>query len=199
MIWRPRQFTRTQLEERRLEAGRLLQAGHLSHAAIARQMGVSRMAVSTWAKQLRRSQGNLESLRNRPAPGRPPRLTGGQWQFLLQLLGRGALQAGFDTERWTLRRIRALILVEFRVEYHAHYLARRLKALGWSPQHPAVYARERDDALVHAWLRQDWPRIKKRLAAEAQPSCSSMRPASRVARRPPPPGRPSATRRSCGV
>ena len=148
MIWRPRQFTRTQLEERRLEAGRLWQAGHLSHAAIARQMGVSRMAVSTWAKPLRRGQGNLESLRNRPAPGRPPRLTGGQWQFLLQLLGRGALQAGFDTDRWTLRRIRALILVECRVEYHAHYLARRLKALGWSPQHPAVCARERDDALV---------------------------------------------------
>jgi predicted transcriptional regulator len=50
MIWRPRQRTRTQLEERRLAAEQLLQAGHLSHAAIARQMGVSPTAVSTWAK-----------------------------------------------------------------------------------------------------------------------------------------------------
>jgi predicted transcriptional regulator len=50
MMWRPQQFTRTQLEERRLGDGRLLQAGHLSHTAIARQMGVSRTAVSTWAK-----------------------------------------------------------------------------------------------------------------------------------------------------
>src|SRR5918997_5683903 len=175
MIWRPRQFTRTQLEERRLEAGQLLQAGHLSHPAIARQMGVSRTAVSTWAKQLRRGEGNLESLRNRPASGRPPRLTGGQWQSLLQRLAQGALQAGFDADRWTLRRVHALILVEFGVEYHAHYLARRLKALGWSPQHPAVYARERDDALVHAWLTRDWARIKKRLAAEMRSSGLSMR------------------------
>jgi transposase len=36
--------------------------------------------------------------------------------------------------------------------YPAHYLARRLKALGWSTQQPAVYARERDNALVRAWL-----------------------------------------------
>ena len=188
MIWRPRHLTRTQLEERRLAAGRLLQAGHLSHAAIARQMSVSRTAVSKWAKQLRRSQGDLESLRNRPAPGRPSRLTMSQWQYLLQVLGRGALQAGFDTDRWTLRRIRALILVEFHVEYHAHYLARRLNALGWSPQHPAVYARERDDALVRAWLMHDWPRINKRLAAEARQLSLSMRPAFPFAPRQAPPG-----------
>jgi transposase len=58
-----------------------------------------------------------------------------------------------------------LIVVEFGVHYHAHYLARRLKALGWSPQEPAVYARERDEALVRAWLTRDWRRIKKRPAA----------------------------------
>jgi hypothetical protein len=41
--------------------------------------------------------------------------------------------------------------------------------LGWSPQQPAVYARERDDALVKAWRIRDWPRIKKRRAVEGQP------------------------------
>jgi transposase len=70
-------------------------------------------------------------------------------------------KAGFETDRWTLLRIRAVILVAFGVRYHAHYLARRLKALGWSSQHPAVYARERDDALVQTWLTHDWPRMKK--------------------------------------
>ena len=199
MTWRPQHLTRTQLEERRLEAGRLLQAGQLSHAAIARQVGVSRAAVSTWAKQLRHSLGDLRSLQNRPVPGRPPRLTTAQWQHLLEVMSRGALQAGFDTERWTLRRIRALILVECGVEYHAHYLSRRLKALGWSPQHPAVYARERDEALVQAWLAHDWPRIKKRLAAEARKSSSSMRPAFRVAPRRAPPGPQGGRRPSCGA
>jgi transposase len=54
-----------------------------------------------------------------------------------------------------------VILVHFGVDYHGHYVARRLKALGWSPQQPAPYARERNDALIRAWLTHDWPRIKK--------------------------------------
>jgi transposase len=131
MIWKPRQLTCSQLEERRLDAGRLLQAGHLSHAAIARQMGVSRTAVITWAKQLRPRQGDLRSLKSKSVVEGPPRLTTDQWQHLLQVLSREALQVGFDTDRWTLRRIRALILVEFGIEYQSYYLACRLKALGW--------------------------------------------------------------------
>ena len=166
MIWRPRSLTRTQREERRLEAARLLQAGQLSQAEIARRIGVSRMAVSQWAKHLRQHQDDLASLKRRPMPGRPPRLTAAQWQHIRQRLTQGALRAGFETERWTLQRIRALIVVECGVHYHAHYLARRLKALGWSPQGPAVYARERDEALVQAWLTHDWPRIKKKLAVK---------------------------------
>src|SRR5918997_1437042 len=178
MMWRPRQLTRSQREERRLEAGRLLQAGQLSYADIARRLGVSRMAVSKWARQLHQHQGNLTSLHTRPIPGRPAHLSVGQWQRVLAVLQQGALQAGFDPDRWTLLRIRAVILVAFGVRYHAHYLARRLKALGWSAQQPAVYARERDDALVQAWLTHDWPRMKKRLAANRRRSCASMRPAS---------------------
>lgn len=165
MIWRPHHLTRVQREERRLEAGRLLQADQHSQADIARQLGVSRMTVSRWAKRLAQHQGDVGGLKNRGIPGRPPRLTATQWHQVLALLKHGALKAGFDTDRWTLRRVRALILVEFGVDYHAHYVARRLKALGWSPQHPALYAKERNDELVQAWLRRDWPRIKKRLAA----------------------------------
>ena len=110
----------------------------------------------------------MTSLQTRPIPGRPARLSMEQWQRVLAVLQQGALQAGFDTDRWTLLRIRAVILVAFGVRYHAHYLARRLKALGWSPQQPALYARERDEALVRAWLTHDWPRLKKRLAASRQ-------------------------------
>jgi transposase len=130
----------------------------------------------------------MTSLHTRPIPGRPARLSIEQWQCVLAALKDGALKAGFDTDRWTLLRIRAVILVTFGVRYHAHYLARRLKALGWSAQQPAVYARERDDALVQAWLTRDWPLIKKRLAAEARKTSSSMKLAFRFAPRPARPG-----------
>ena len=168
MIWRPNHLTRAQREERRLEAGRLLQTGQVSQAEIARRLGVSRMTVSRWAKRLAQYQGGIRGLKNRGVPGRPPRLTAAQWSQVLEWLQHGALRAGFDTDRWTLRRVRALILVEFGVDYHAHYIARRLKALGWSPQRPAVYAKERNDELVRAWLRHDWSRIKKRLVAQGR-------------------------------
>jgi transposase len=162
MIWCPRHLTRSQREERRLAAGRLLQAGQLSHADIARRLGVSRMAVSKWAQQLRQHQGDMASLHAWLIPGRPAHLNAEQWQRVLAVLQEGALKAGFETDRWTLLRICAVVLVTFGVRYHAHYLARRLRALGWSPQQPAVYARERDDALVRAWLMHDWPQIKKK-------------------------------------
>ncbi len=111
MIWRPRHLTRRQREARRLEAGRRLQAGHLSQADIARRLGVSRMAISQWARPLRQHQGEMTSLHTRPLPGRPARLSAEPWPCVLAVLTEGAPQAGFDTERWTLRRSRAVMVV----------------------------------------------------------------------------------------
>ena len=164
-MWRPRKLTPEQLEERRLAAGRLLRAGRLSQAEIARRLGVSPAAVSQWAKQLHDGPRGLAALRRHPKPGRPPRLRPSQWQQLLGILARGAKRSGFETERWTLPRVRAVIERRFGVTYHVDYLSTRLRDLGWSAQVPAVRAAERDEELIRAWLDRDWPRIKKRLAA----------------------------------
>src|SRR3954462_4184639 len=96
-MWRPRKLTPEQLEERRLEAGRLLRAGRLSQAEIARRLDVSRTAVSQWAKRLREGSHRAAGLKRRPKPGRPARLTPRQWQQLLKVLARGAINAGFET------------------------------------------------------------------------------------------------------
>ena len=55
MVWRPRRLTRERMEERRVAAGRLLRAGRLSQAEVAREVGVSRASVA------------------RPSPHLPPR------------------------------------------------------------------------------------------------------------------------------
>jgi transposase len=106
-------------------------------------------------------------LRRQPKPGRPPRLTPSQWQELLAILARGAKRSGFETERWTLPRVRAVIERHFAMTYHVDYLSTRLKDLGWTAQVPAVWAAERDEELIRGWLDWDWPRIKKRLAEGA--------------------------------
>src|SRR5438046_3229166 len=130
MEWKPSQLTRAQMEERRQRGGHLLQAGKLSQAEIARLVGVSRATVSDWAKQIH--PGGLRQLRLRTASGRPAKLTRVQHRERLRQLKRGALLAGFDTDRWTLRRIQQLIERLFGVRYHPNYLNRLLKPLGWS-------------------------------------------------------------------
>ena len=164
----PTKLTREQMEERRREGARLLRQGKVSQGTVARQLGVSRMSVSRWDKQL--AMGGLRALHRRSAPGRPPRLSEAQSQRLLRQLQRGAQKAGFPTEQWTLARIQQLMQREFKVTYHVGYLCRWLEAHGWSVQHPIARAAERDEEMIRAWLLQDWPRIKKS-AAVARRHC----------------------------
>jgi transposase len=110
------------------------------------------MAVSKWAKRLREEPHGSAELKQRAKPGRPARLAPRQWQELLDVLARGAIASGFETERWTLPRVRALIQRRFGVSYRANDLSVRLRDLGWAPQVPAVRARERDEELIRGVL-----------------------------------------------
>ena len=159
MTWEPSYLTREQMEERRLAGGRLLKAGKLTQAEIARQLGVSRATISDWAKKVE-AEG-MRGLRKRTAKGGSSKLTKEQKQRLKRLLDRGAVSNGFSTDRWTLERVRQLIQRAFKVSYHRNYLNRLLRQLGFSPQKPLPQAVEQEKALVEAWLQQDWPRIKK--------------------------------------
>jgi putative transposase len=121
----------------------------------------------------------VRGLRRRPKTGRPPKLRAAEWRRLATLLRRGSVACGYDTEQWTLKRVAHLIRREFGVRYHARYLERPLRALGFRPQRPAVQAKERDDALVAAWVKHDWEAIKKRLAARGGSLPSWMRRVTR--------------------
>jgi transposase len=196
MVWQPKRWTAAQLEERRVAAAHLLRAGKLSQAEVARRLGVSEAAVTYW-KQRWEAQG-LRGLRRRSSPGRPSRLSEAQWRQLLRHLRRGAVAAGFDTERWTQRRIAAVVERTFGVRYHFRSLGRALRARGWSPQRPIPQARERDEALVAAWLKRDWPRIKRGLAAQGARLPSWTRRVTRFGPASAPLGRRLGTRPSCG-
>jgi len=154
---------REQLEERRLAGGRLLKAGKLSQAEIARQLGVSRATVSAWAKTVEAK--GIRGLRKRKAAGSQSKLNSAQKQKLKYMLDRGALANGFPTDRWTLARVQQLIQQKFEISYHPNYLNRLLRKMGFSPQKPLAQAIEQEKELVQAWMQRDWPRIKKVAAA----------------------------------
>jgi putative transposase len=187
-VWRPTHLTLDQMEERRLAAAVLLRQGQLSQAQIARHLGVSRASVSRWAATL--AQEGPRGLEARPIPGRTPRLDETAWARLGRLLDRGAMAAGFASERWTLERIAALIKREFGVPYHPRYLERPLKAHGFSVQRPATRAKERDELVIAVWPKREWVALKKRRSGSTARLSSGTRPgtASAPSRARPGPG-----------
>lgn len=151
------------MAERRAEGVRLLEAGEMLQAEIARDLGVTEAAVSKWKKQL--VEEGPQALRARKATGRPPKLDDVAKAKLVKKLEEGAMAAGFPTEQWTQARVKQLIKREFDVVYHQNYISRLLDDLGWSVQKVDPRAIEQDEELVRAWLSRDLPRIKKSAAA----------------------------------
>lgn len=147
-----------ELEVRRRLAGKLLLAGK-GIREVARLVGASPSAVHGWKRVLERE--GLEGLKAKPHPGPRPRLTPEQKQRLKEILLEGPQAAGFTTELWTLARVAQVIEHTFGVKYHPGHVWRLLRELNFTPQKPERRARERDEAAVEQWRREDWPRIKK--------------------------------------
>jgi transposase len=146
-------------EDRRFQALALYRKG-VSQADIARQLRVSRAAVCKWLK--RATKKGRASLRSKPRPGRPPKLTDRQRHSLVKLLALGAERAGYTTQLWTAERIQRLVLERFGARYHVNHVPKLLRQCGWSYQRPTGRAVERDEVEVQRWVRREWPRIKKK-------------------------------------
>ena len=148
-----------ELERRRERALELLEEG-LAPVEVAKRVGVDRRSVRRWKAAYR--QGGKRALKAQPAPGRPLKLSIADREQLEQILIKGPRAAGYSNELWTCRRVAEVILDRFSIEYHVAHVARLLHALGWSPQKPQRRAVERSEEKIQNWVKQDWPRIKKK-------------------------------------
>lgn len=158
------------IEARRLAGARMLKR-KMSQSDIARELGVSRQTVHIWAKQLAEANGAVGKLRAKTL-GRPKRLDAEQLEALSRMLVAGALQAGFPTELWTIKRVRALIAREFGVQYSMSGGWELLRNLGFSPQKPEKRATQRDEGGILQWKRKTWPALKKKRSESSGPSSS---------------------------
>jgi len=147
------------LERRRFRAARLLQRG-LKPAEVARRLGVHRQSVGRWQQQFERE--GLAGLKKAGRAGRPPKLTADQLLHLEAELVRGPRAWGYTTELGTTQRVADLIQRRFGVRYHRDHVGRVLAQMEWSCQRPAGRAKERNEARIRRWKRQEWPRIKKK-------------------------------------
>jgi transposase len=152
----------------------LLQDG-MTQEAVAERLHVSRSSVKRWKKAFQ--QGGLAALVPKPRQPTGRRLSSSQAEQLRAILLAGPLVAGFSTDLWTCPRVAEVVRREFGISYHPDHLGRILHDLGFSPQKPQRRARERDEAAIERWRRDDWPRIKKRDAAGKLPLSCSTKPA----------------------
>ena len=82
---------------------------------------------------------------------------------LERLLLQGAQAHGWSNDLWTATRVAEIIRRHFNIDYHVEHVRHILKdRLGWSSQRPEQKARERNEAEIERWEKEDLPRIKKR-------------------------------------
>ena len=148
------------IEARRIEGARMLKR-KVAQADVARELDVSRQAVSVSARQLAEVNGAVGKLKAKTL-GRPKRLDASQCEALSRTLMAGALQAGFATEPWTVKRERAWVAREFGVEYSNTGCWELLRSVGFSPQKPEKRATQRNEEAIVDWKRKTWPGLKKK-------------------------------------
>lgn len=149
-----------ELERRRRRAVALVQEGR-GIREVARMVGASPGTVVRWRDAFR-ARGEA-GLRSTPRDGAKLRkLSLKQRERLVRLLLKGPLAHGYRTDLWTLRRVGEVIEQHFRVHYHPGHVWKILRQLDWTAQKPERRARERDEAAIERWRKEDWPRIKKR-------------------------------------
>lgn len=164
-----------ELEARRRRAAEYFQE-RMPLQEIADRFGVSLSSVKRWKAAWQ--TGRVDALAAKPHPPRACKLSEKQKLKLVKLLLAGPVAAGFRTDLWTCARVAELVRKQFGVKYHPDHLGRILHDLGFSPQKPRQVAREQDAQAVERWRKEDWPRIKKKPDAAAQPLFLSMKPAS---------------------
>jgi transposase len=167
--------TAQMLEQVRLLAMLRLADGW-SQQEVAQFLGVSVRTVRRWRRRFRR-EGEA-GLAPKPGRGRPPKLSDAQAEQVLSWVERSPCEFGFATERWTAPRLGCVIEQSFGVHLNHRYLNDWLRRRGVTPQMPQRQPRERDQALIDAWVARQWPRIKKRPATCGRPSVLRTKPGS---------------------
>lgn len=139
---------------------------------VAAALRVTERSVERWRRAW--VSGGVPALRSR-GPAARCRLEEDQLVRLDTELERGPTAHGWADQRWTLSRIRELIVGLFG-EYTLPGVWMVLRRRGWSCQTPARRAVERDDGAVEVWKKEVWPRVKGSPRPPAPESSSRTRP-----------------------
>lgn len=128
-------------------------------ADVAVAYSVDRKTVSRWVAKFR--NGGSDGLRRKAGSGRPRKLEELTEEELRQIVLPGAMAFGFETDLWTVRRLRRVIRDKFHIQLSKNTIWRRLRDAGLTYQKPEREYYEIDEATRKKWLRYEVPKIRR--------------------------------------
>jgi len=140
----------------------------MSPAQAARTFGVCRQSVAAWVRQME-SEGSVRALAARKRGPKPrPRLQPSVERGIVRAIrsGRCPDQLLLPYALWTRQAVAELIGQRSGRAVSVWTAGRYLRRWGMTPQRPMRRAYERDPAAVAAWLKDQYPAIKRRAVEE---------------------------------
>ncbi|MFJ2264462.1 winged helix-turn-helix domain-containing protein [Streptomyces sp. NPDC087844] len=140
-------------ERIRFEAGERFARAE-KNVVVTKDLRVSERSVERWRCVWR--AGGTEALAS-SGLAKVPKLSDERFAELERELARGPAVHGWEDQRWTLVRIRALIWRKFELDCSPAAVWRLLHRHRWSWQSPARRALELDEDAVRLWKKEVWP------------------------------------------
>lgn len=131
----------------------------MTKTAVAAAYRVDRKTVSRWVSKFR--EGGGAALLHKAGSGRPRRLENLTEEELLTIILAGATAYGFETDLWTVGRVRRIIMDEFRIPLSKSTIRRRLRDADLTYQKPEREYYEIDEATRKKWMRYEVPKIRR--------------------------------------
>jgi len=154
-----RKYDHHTLQVMRMQAIKAVQGGQ-SATDVAKTLGINRQTIYRWMANY--LSGGQKALKAKPIPGRPPKLTPEQMQWIAEAVRENTPQQyQFEFALWTLKIIGALIERQFKIKLSINTLSRVMKLLGFSTQKPLYQAWQQDEKLVRQWEEELYPEIRR--------------------------------------
>ena len=144
--------------EVRARAVRAVQDG-MSRKAVAAAYGVERTTLYRWMQKY--EVDGHSGLERKPGSGRCRKLEELCEDELRAMVLKGAEHFGYETDLWTVGRLRRVITEEFSIELSKNTVWRRLRDAGLTYQKPEREYYEIDEESRKKWLRYEVPKIRR--------------------------------------
>lgn len=145
-------------EKVRLQAGKLFQKG-ISQAEVARRLKATSATVSYWRGAW--DKRGMDGLKSKGHTGFASKLTLDKRLLFKRAILKGPLEHGYQTNLWTLSRLRAVMRKETGCAFSEVWVWHIVRLLGFTPQKPQMIARERDKNAIREWNEKRLPDLKK--------------------------------------